>query len=124
MAGGGSILQSLRSMQPAVWHKVAGVSGMAALALGTYGAHIYKPKNLSYKEVWQTASLYHLVHTVALLGAPLLKHPHVFGGLVTFGLIAFSGTCYTVALLEDRNYAVLAPFGGFGFIAAWASLLF
>lgn len=32
--------------------------------------------------------------------------------------------CYTVALLEDRKYATLAPFGGFAFIAAWASLLF
>ncbi|TQD74628.1 hypothetical protein C1H46_039840 [Malus baccata] len=32
--------------------------------------------------------------------------------------------CYTVALLEDRKYSTLAPFGGFAFIAAWGSLLF
>lgn len=68
-------------MDPLVWHKVAGISGnicqfqafalrflfyfsscalfncvcnctgMAALALGTYGAHMFKPKNPAYKEV-------------------------------------------------------------------------
>eukprot|EP00252_Welwitschia_mirabilis_P012527 TRINITY_DN27634_c0_g3_i2.p1 TRINITY_DN27634_c0_g3~~TRINITY_DN27634_c0_g3_i2.p1 ORF type:complete len:112 (+),score=10.28 TRINITY_DN27634_c0_g3_i2:216-551(+) len=111
-------------MDPYVWHKVAGVSGIAALCLGTYGAHVFKPSNPTYKEVWQTASLYHLVHTAALLAAPATKHPHVFGALLTFGITAFSGTCYTVAYYEDRKYSSLAPFGGFSFIAAWASLLF
>ncbi|KAG5560025.1 hypothetical protein RHGRI_003342 [Rhododendron griersonianum] len=32
--------------------------------------------------------------------------------------------CYAVALLKDRKYSTLAPFGGFAFVAAWASLLF
>lgn len=31
--------------------------------------------------------------------------------------------CYAVAVLEDRKYSALAPFGGFAFMAAWASLL-
>lgn len=47
-----------------------------------------------------------------------------FGGLLTAGILAFSGTCYTVAFLEDRKYSTLAPFGGFAFIAAWGSLFF
>ncbi|GJW34558.1 transmembrane protein 256 [Tanacetum coccineum] len=111
-------------MNPLIWHKVAGISGMAALGLGTYGAHGFKPNNPSYKEVWNTACLYHLVHTAALLGAPIAKNPNVFGGLLSTGIIAFSGTCYAVAYLEDRTYAKLAPLGGFAFIAAWGSLLF
>ncbi|MCL7031747.1 hypothetical protein MKW94_019691 [Papaver nudicaule] len=111
-------------MDPRLWQKVAAISGMAAVGLGAYGAHGFKPKNLAYKDVWQTASLYHLVHTAALLGAPLAKHPTVFGGLLTTGILAFSGSCYTVALLEDRKYSRLAPVGGVAFIAAWASLLF
>ncbi|KAL8260681.1 hypothetical protein R6Q59_028634 [Mikania micrantha] len=84
-------------MNPVIWHKVAAVSGMAALGLGTYGAHAFKPTNPSYKEVnlqnplqflssfslivksqvWNTASLYHLVHTAALLGAPIAKNPNI-----------------------------------------------
>ncbi|KAI4308392.1 hypothetical protein L6164_031472 [Bauhinia variegata] len=111
-------------MDPQVWHKIAGISGVAALALGTYGAHGFKPQNPSYKEVWQTASLYHLVHTAALVASPMAKHPNTFGSLLTAGILAFSGSCYTVAYLEDRKYGKFAPFGGFAFIAAWASLLF
>ncbi|RDX65491.1 hypothetical protein CR513_55846 [Mucuna pruriens] len=107
------------SMDPLLWHKVAAISGVAALGLGTYGAHVFKPQNPAYKDVWHTASLYHLVHTAALVAAPITKHPNVFGGLLTAGILAFSGTCYTVAFLEDRKYSTLAPFGGFAFIAAW-----
>ncbi|KAF9669616.1 hypothetical protein SADUNF_Sadunf14G0125900 [Salix dunnii] len=84
-------------MDPSMWHKIAAVSGVAAVGLGSYGAHGFKPQNPTYKE---------------------------FGGLLTAGIIAFSGTCYTVALLEDRKYSTLAPFGGLAFIGAWASLLF
>ncbi|KAG8062618.1 hypothetical protein GUJ93_ZPchr0003g16937 [Zizania palustris] len=68
-------------MDPMLWHKVAAVSGVAALGLGTYGAHMFRPKNPSYKEVWHTASLYHLVHTAALLGAPVTKRPNVVSTL-------------------------------------------
>uniref|UniRef100_A0A368UH48 Transmembrane protein 256 homolog n=1 Tax=Glycine max TaxID=3847 RepID=A0A368UH48_SOYBN len=79
-------------MDPQVWHKVAAISGVAALGLGTYGAHVFKPQNPAYKDVWHTASLYHLVHTAALVAAPITKHPNVFGGLLTAGILAFSGT--------------------------------
>ncbi|RAL39350.1 hypothetical protein DM860_002883 [Cuscuta australis] len=112
------------AMNPYLWHKIAAISGVAALGLGTYGAHGFKPKNPTYKEVWQTASLYHLVHTAALVASPITKRPHIFGGLLTAGIVAFSGTCYTVAYLEDQKYSKLAPLGGFAFIAAWGSLLF
>ncbi|CAL9123822.1 unnamed protein product, partial [Musa textilis] len=71
-----------------------------------------------------TASLYHLVHTAALVGAPITKHPNIFGGLLTTGIVGFSGTCYMVAYLEDRKISFIAPYGGFAFLAAWASLLF
>lgn len=125
VCGGGKAKSKVRGvMDPQLWHKVAAVSGVAALGLGTYGAHAFNPEDPSYKQVWQTASLYHLVHTAALLAAPITRHPNVFGGLLTAGIVAFSGTCYAVALLEDRKYSRLAPFGGFAFIGAWASLLF
>ncbi|XP_024032097.1 transmembrane protein 256 homolog [Morus notabilis] len=111
-------------MVPLHWHKVAAISGVAAVGLGAYGSHLFNPKNPVYKEVWQTASVYHLAHSVALLAAPITKRPNIFGGLLTAGVIAFSGSCYAAALLEDRKYSALAPFGGFAFMAAWASLLF
>ncbi|KAJ6723814.1 TRANSMEMBRANE PROTEIN 256 [Salix koriyanagi] len=79
-------------MDPSMWHKIAAVSGVAAVALGSYGAHAFKPQNPTYKQVWHTASLYHLVHTAALLAAPITKRPHIFGGLLTAGIITFSGS--------------------------------
>ncbi|XP_054798346.1 uncharacterized protein LOC129303216 [Prosopis cineraria] len=111
-------------MDPQVWHKIAAISGVSALGFGTYGAHYLKPENPDFKNVWNTASLYHLVHTVALVAAPVAKHPNVFGGLLTAGILAFSGSCYVTALYEDRKYARFAPYGGFAFMAAWGSLLF
>ncbi|EEF30695.1 conserved hypothetical protein [Ricinus communis] len=91
-------------MEAYTWHKVAALSGVAALGLGTYGAHVFKPQNPAYKEVWQTASLYHLVHTAALVAAPITKRPNIFGGLLTAGILAFSGTFYGNAIfVEDLN---------------------
>ena len=31
----------------------------------------------NFRQIWQTASLYHLVHTAALLGAPITKRPNI-----------------------------------------------
>ncbi|KAG0610245.1 hypothetical protein M758_7G050000 [Ceratodon purpureus] len=118
------LLKRRVSEEDFIWFKVAAISGMLAVGLGAYGTHMFKPTNPTNKDVWQTASLYHLVHTVALLAAPLTKRPRVFGGLLTFGLVAFSGSCYIAALYENRSLSLPAPFGGFGFIGAWASLLF
>ncbi|XP_042427846.1 transmembrane protein 256 homolog [Zingiber officinale] len=112
------------SIDPKTWHQVAAISGAAAVGLGSYGFHFFDPKNPSFKEVWTTASLYHLVHTVALIGAPITKRPNIFGGLLTAGILAFSGSCYMAAYVEDKHYSMLAPFGGLAFIAAWLSLLF
>jgi hypothetical protein len=33
------------------------------------------------------------------------------GSLAAAGILAFSGSCYAVALTEDRSKAKLAPFG-------------
>lgn len=65
-----------RQMDPRIWHKVAALSGtlyspskwvlrflplnakfvcqtgISALCLGTYGAHVYKPQNPAFKEVF------------------------------------------------------------------------
>lgn len=46
----------------------------------------------AYKELWHTARLDHLIHTATMLAAPAIRHPQIFGGLLTSGIIAFSGT--------------------------------
>ncbi|CAI6008567.1 unnamed protein product [Closterium sp. NIES-65] len=99
-------------------------SSAAAVGLGAYGAHAFKPENPVYKEVWRTGNLYHLVHSAALLASPLVKRPDIYGSLLTFGIVAFSGSCYLSAAYEERALGVGAPFGGFAFIGAWLSAAF
>ena len=39
------------AMSGSVWHKAAGLSGAAAVALGAYGAHQFKPEDPYFAEV-------------------------------------------------------------------------
>jgi uncharacterized membrane protein YgdD (TMEM256/DUF423 family) len=110
------------SSTTSVWLQVAGISGAAAVALGAYGAHAFKPENEVYRGVFQTASSYHLIHSAALLATPLVKRPQLVGGLLTAGIVLFCGSCYTVALTEERKYGRGAPFGGLALIGAWLAI--
>jgi uncharacterized membrane protein YgdD (TMEM256/DUF423 family) len=57
-------------MTPALCLRIAAVSGLLAVALGAFGAHALKPLLEHYQRVgtWETAVLYHMFHTLALLG--------------------------------------------------------
>jgi uncharacterized membrane protein YgdD (TMEM256/DUF423 family) len=56
-------------------------TGIIAMLLGSYGSHMYQPIDTNYKEVWNTAALYHMVHSAALLAVPITKRPHVVRSL-------------------------------------------
>ncbi|RVW57890.1 hypothetical protein CK203_111587 [Vitis vinifera] len=81
------------------------------------------PKTLFTKR-FGNGILIHLVHTAALLATLLPSIPIFFGGLVTAGILAFSGTCYTAAYFEDRKYSFLGTIRRLAFIAAWGRLAF
>lgn len=112
-------------------------TGMAALGLGTYGAHAFKPNNPTYKDVifilpprflylqficvnccflyvcvcvigqvWHTASLYHLVHTAALVAAPLTTHPHI----VSFFYLFPSWYTFLICLCLDDIFGYCCLF--------------
>ena len=108
------------------WFRVAGVSGAIAVGLGAWGAHSMKLKNEAFKETFKTASLYHFVHTLAILGvasSPLLKRQKlIINGLFSFAIIVFCGSCYASAVAENKKYGSLAPIGGMSFIAGWLAL--
>ena len=46
------------------------------------------------EQVWQTASLYHLVHTAALVAAPITKHPNVVSFKLSFCFLIFTTRVY------------------------------
>ncbi|GFR49610.1 hypothetical protein Agub_g11631 [Astrephomene gubernaculifera] len=105
-----------------VWFRIAALSGATAVGMGAYGAHGFKPQDPHYLEVYRRANLYHLVHSLLLAIAPSTRRPWLVGGLALSGIALFSGSCYTVALQQNRTWAKLAPFGGMTLIAAWLSL--
>ena len=70
----------------------------------------------------QTASLYHLIHTLALaITATSLhgKKQKVVGYLFIGGVSLFCGACYAVVLYNDRAYGKSAPVGGVCLMLGW-----
>lgn len=57
--------------------RLAGIAGLTAVLMGAYGAHAYRRRNTNsdLRELYNTAQYYHLVHSVALFGLPLVKRP-------------------------------------------------
>lgn len=89
---------------------------------GAYGAHGLKGVNNEFKEIWKTASFYHLVHTCALAGASVTlkgRKQLVCCSCFLLGIVLFSGSCYTVAFKENRKFGVAAPYGGISLMIGW-----
>lgn len=105
--------------------RIAGFSGAAAVALGAYGAHGLKGHRPEFAEVWQRANLYHFLHTTVMLFASqnlIGTKRKVVCGLLSAGVVLFSGSCYLVGLYQDRSFGKLAPIGGMCFIGGWLAI--
>jgi uncharacterized membrane protein YgdD (TMEM256/DUF423 family) len=106
---------------------VAAVSGFLAISLGAFGAHMFKTKLEAggMIAVWQTAVLYHLVHSVVLLVLSGWKKVPRFAFLsIFFGVLLFSGSLYLLALVQVRWLGAVTPLGGVGMLAGWLGLAF
>jgi len=107
--------------------RLAGISGAAAICLGAYGAHVLSggKEGISeeQKKAFEVANRYHMVHSVALLGVPLVRVPRLTGVLMVGGIVVFCGTTYYHALSGDKQYRRFTPFGGILLIAAWLSCI-
>ena len=99
-----------------------------AVALGAFGAHALKDtlQSSGMHEVWNKAGLYHFLHGVALLALAL------YGGgnravsfLFVAGILLFSGSLYTMALIpQSRDWlGAITPLGGLCFLVGWAWLV-
>ncbi|KAL6748479.1 hypothetical protein V8C86DRAFT_1149486 [Haematococcus lacustris] len=115
---------SLTRNMAARWiHVLAGISGASAVALGAYGAHGFPASTDAYfLEVFKRANHYHLIHSGLLAVAPLARRPTWVAGLAAVGTLLFSGSCYAIALTQNRAFAKAAPMGGLTLIAAWLAL--
>lgn len=102
---------------------VAGATGFLGIALGAFGAHALKgvlEANHS-RDLWNTAVLYHLVHSVALLWAATAE-PFLQGTILCWvlGIVLFSGSLYALALTKISVLGAITPIGGLLLMAGWA----
>lgn len=115
---------------------IACLSGMFAVGLGAFAAHILKKILTEYQsQIFDTGVRYQFYHTLALLAVAILgryvsrRWAEIAGWLFVAGIVFFSGSLYLLALveaLEMPDLAMLAgpltPVGGVLLIAGWAAL--
>jgi len=110
-----------------LWIIISAVSGFTAVAIGAFGAHGLKEKlSAEMIEVYKTGVLYHLIHSVVLLGLSLTtilktKLPSI---LILLGIILFSFSLYIYSTSGIRFFALITPFGGFCFLIGWLIIIY
>ena len=109
---------------------VAAVLGALAILGGAFGGHglrtILSPQDL---QTYQTAVQYHMISTLALLGVGILQGQwrqslwlaRAATGLL-LGCLLFSGSLYSLTLLEARFMGFVTPIGGIMLVGGWLCL--
>ncbi len=100
-------------------NKLAAFFGATGVALGAFGAHGLNAVLESNQtvDVWHTASLYHLLHAVALLIPTRANATSRI--LFSSGILIFSGSLYIFAVTGIRWLGAITPIGGVALIAGW-----
>lgn len=108
---------------------IAAVSGMLAVMLGAFGAHVLKNMiSTEMLEVYKTGNQYHFYHTFALLTVGILmkfsssKALNWSAYLFATGIVLFSGSLYVMAISGIKALGIITPFGGVIWIAGWILL--
>lgn len=102
---------------------IAALMGFLGVSFGAFGAHWLKPILLANDTtvMWQTAVLYHLLHSVAALWAS--ERRSIVTWLWAVGVLLFSGSLYALALTHLHWLVYVTPMGGIFFLMGWAMLL-
>lgn len=102
----------------------AGALGFTGVALGALGSHALRDRltALGTSPVWQTAVLYHLIHSVAVLMVsswlPAVR-PGRTAAFWIAGVVLFSGSLYALALGGPKVLGPITPLGGICLLIGW-----
>ena len=112
-------------MSEHVWIRIGAISGFLAVALGAFGAHALEERLTTNQtlDIWETASRYHLVHTLAMI-LPVCTRKVPLRPALWFGLgcLIFSGSLYLLAFANWRWLGMVTPVGGLCFLIGWGRL--
>lgn len=106
------------------------LTGMAAVALGAFGAHALKERlaALGRLDTYNLAVEYQFYHALALLITGLAAGKESSGLLraagwcFAGGILVFSGSLYILSVFDIPAAGAITPFGGTAFIAGWLLL--
>lgn len=108
---------------------IAALSAMISTLLGAFAAHSLNHFFSDYQmRIFQTGVLYQFIHSIALLFIGILllhiNHPLIkrSGILFLVGIVLFSGSLYSLSLLQVNELGIITPFGGLAFILGWCLL--
>ena len=117
-----------------IWIRLGALGGGMGVLLGAFAARSLKkiiaPKSL---EVFQTATQYLTVHSLALILVGILamhaseadrKRINRAGKFFIGGILLFCGSLYALAFDGPRFFGPITPLGGLSFITAWTLLAF
>jgi len=103
---------------------LAALAGASGVILGAFGAHALEARlaEAGMTSTWETAVLYHLVHSVALLAVAMVNDParhRLTAILWGAGILLFSGSLYGLSLGGPGWLGPVTPLGGLALIAGW-----
>lgn len=112
---------------------IIGIFGISGVSLGAFGAHALRDILISRgtQHAWETAVVYQLIHTLALLALTLfqISRPASANQLTwtgrfwMIGVLLFSGSIYALALGGPGFLGPITPLGGLAFILGWIYLI-
>lgn len=111
--------------------KIGFLLGAATVLLGAFGAHgLKKIVNPEHLVIYQTGVTYQFYHTFVLLIAGIVykefAHQRIVWACRFFiaGIILFSGSLYTIALMPALSFlGLITPVGGLFFVVGWILML-
>jgi uncharacterized membrane protein YgdD (TMEM256/DUF423 family) len=115
------------------WSATGAILLAIAVMLGAFGAHGLRGKIDDYSmNVYERAVLYHFLHALGILivsilprvGALTESRTNWIAGMLSAGIVLFSGSLYVLAISGVRMLGAVTPFGGLSFIAAWLMLAY
>jgi uncharacterized membrane protein YgdD (TMEM256/DUF423 family) len=110
------------------WIALGGAFAFLAVLLGAFGAHGLENRLTPHLlDVYKTGAYYQMVHALGLIliGQRVQRRPEsrmlaISCGLLTAGIVVFSGSLYILALSGQAMWGAVTPLGGLCFMAGWA----
>jgi uncharacterized membrane protein YgdD (TMEM256/DUF423 family) len=109
---------------------IGACAAFLSVALGAFAAHSLKA-SLSADDlaVFETGVRYEMYHAIGILLIALFgdrwhrpRFARWAAGLLTAGIVLFSGSLYALALSGIKPLGAITPVGGVAFLAGWLCL--